>query len=202
VRSLPLAEFAAEAAVPAELVERLVAVGAIAALDDGRYDSRDEQVASTVRALIDAGISFDAFAWALTGGRFRLRALGEFFSEPVPLTDRTYAQLAASLGGGRAYRLRTDPARPVATRLPGSRAEPSARGTGGAAPAARSSGQPIAAMEAAVQLTIRTLCLLVAVILFVLAAVSIDVKGISLAWLGMAFFAGSFLVPDTALSRR
>jgi hypothetical protein len=57
-------------------------------------------------------------------------------------------------------------------------------------------------LEAAVQLTVRTLCLLVAVILFVLAAVSVDVKGISLAWLGMAFFAGSFLVPDTLISRR
>ena len=52
------------------------------------------------------------------------------------------------------------------------------------------------------QLTIRSLLLLVAVILFVLTAVSVDVKGISLAWLGMAFFAGSFLVPDTVLSRR
>ena len=52
------------------------------------------------------------------------------------------------------------------------------------------------------QLTVRTLCLLIAVILFVLTAVSVDVKGISLAWLGMAFFAGSFLVPDTVLSRR
>lgn len=52
------------------------------------------------------------------------------------------------------------------------------------------------------QLTVRTLSLLIAVILFVLAAVGVDVRGISLAWLGMAFFAGSFLVPDTVLSRR
>lgn len=52
------------------------------------------------------------------------------------------------------------------------------------------------------QLTIRTLCLLIAVILFVVAAIGVDVKGISLAWLGMAFFAGSFLVPDRLLSRR
>jgi hypothetical protein len=57
-------------------------------------------------------------------------------------------------------------------------------------------------LEAAVQLTVRTLCLLIAVILFVLAALSIDVKGISLVDLGLAFFAGSFLVPDRTLTRR
>ena len=51
------------------------------------------------------------------------------------------------------------------------------------------------------QLTLRTLCLLIAVILFVVAAIGVDVQGISLAWLGMAFFAGSFIVPDTQISR-
>lgn len=52
------------------------------------------------------------------------------------------------------------------------------------------------------QLTIRTLCLLSAVILFVVAAFGVDVKGISLTALGLAFFAGSFLVPETMLGRR
>jgi hypothetical protein len=80
MRALPLALFATEAAVPAELVERLVGVGAIARLPDGRYDSRDEQVASTAQAVIDAGIPFDALAWALTEGRFGLRSLGLIFS--------------------------------------------------------------------------------------------------------------------------
>jgi hypothetical protein len=52
------------------------------------------------------------------------------------------------------------------------------------------------------QLTFRTLCLLIAVILFVIAAFGVDVRGISLVALGLAFFAGSFLVPETVLSRR
>jgi hypothetical protein len=52
------------------------------------------------------------------------------------------------------------------------------------------------------QLTFRSLCLLIAVILFVVAAIGIDVNGISLVTLGLAFFAGSFLVPDRNLSRR
>jgi len=51
-------------------------------------------------------------------------------------------------------------------------------------------------------LTFRSLLLLVAVILFVLAAVGIDVSSISLVPLGLACFAGSFLVSDRALGRR
>ena len=51
-------------------------------------------------------------------------------------------------------------------------------------------------------LTFRSVLLLIAVILFVLAAVGIDVAGISLVALGLACFAGSYLVPETALGRR
>jgi hypothetical protein len=51
-------------------------------------------------------------------------------------------------------------------------------------------------------LTFRSLLLLIAVILFVLAAVGIDVAGISLVALGLACFAGSFVVPETALGSR
>jgi hypothetical protein len=50
--------------------------------------------------------------------------------------------------------------------------------------------------------TVRTLLLLIAVILFVIAAIGVDVRGISLTALGLAFFAGAFIVPDTALNRR
>jgi hypothetical protein len=52
------------------------------------------------------------------------------------------------------------------------------------------------------QLTVRTLCLLIAVILFVVAAIGVDVRGISLVALGLAFFAAAFLVPDTVVGRR
>ena len=98
MRALTRDEFATEAAVPADLVDRLVAVGAIDSLADGRFDARDEQVASTAQALIDAGIPFDALAWALTEGRFGLRSLGAIFSEPVRRTAATYAEIAAGLG--------------------------------------------------------------------------------------------------------
>jgi hypothetical protein len=45
------------------------------------------------------------------------------------------------------------------------------------------------------KLTIRSLLLLVALVLFVAAAFGIDVRGISLVPLGLAFLAASFLVP-------
>ena len=49
--------------------------------------------------------------------------------------------------------------------------------------------------------TIRTLLLLVAVILFLIEAFA-DVDGVSLLALGLAAFAGAFIVPDRPLDRR
>lgn len=51
-------------------------------------------------------------------------------------------------------------------------------------------------------LTFRTLLLLIAVILFVIAAFGVDVGGVSLVALGLALFAAAFLVPDTAIQPR
>lgn len=51
-------------------------------------------------------------------------------------------------------------------------------------------------------LTFRTLLPLIAVILFVLAAIGIDLGKISVVSLGLACFAAAFLVPDTALGTR
>ena len=51
------------------------------------------------------------------------------------------------------------------------------------------------------QLTIRSLLLLIAVVLFLLYALSVDVKGVSFLGLGLAFFAGSFVAPETRLNR-
>jgi hypothetical protein len=51
-------------------------------------------------------------------------------------------------------------------------------------------------------LTIRTLLLLIAVIVFVVAALGIDVRGISLVAIGHALFAPSFHVPHTVIGNR
>ena len=51
-------------------------------------------------------------------------------------------------------------------------------------------------------LTIRSILLLIAVVLFILAAIGVDLGKIALVPLGLAFFAGAFVVPDTVLSSR
>jgi hypothetical protein len=51
-------------------------------------------------------------------------------------------------------------------------------------------------------LNARSLLLIVAVILFVLAAIGINLGAVNIISLGLAAFAGAFLVADTPLGRR
>ena len=51
-------------------------------------------------------------------------------------------------------------------------------------------------------LTIRSILLLIAVVLFLLAAFGIDLGKIAVVPLGLALFAAAFVVPDTVLSSR
>lgn len=51
-------------------------------------------------------------------------------------------------------------------------------------------------------LNARSLLLIIAVILFVLAALSVNLGSVALVPLGLAAFAGAFLVGDTPLGRR
>ncbi len=97
-RSLTRETFIAEAVASGEILDRLVEVRAIEPLPDGRFDARDEAVASTAQALVDSGIPLDALAWTLANRRFGLRSLGMIFSEPVPRTSETFAELAEKLG--------------------------------------------------------------------------------------------------------
>ena len=56
--------------------------------------------------------------------------------------------------------------------------------------------------EPHMRLTVRSILLLIAVVLFVLAAVGIDLGNIALVPLGLAAFAAAFVVPDSVLSAR
>ena len=51
-------------------------------------------------------------------------------------------------------------------------------------------------------LTIRGLLLLIAVVLFALAAIGVDVRGLNFVAAGLALFAASFLAPDKVVGRR
>jgi len=53
-----------------------------------------------------------------------------------------------------------------------------------------------------VKLTVRTLFILIAVILFAISALGVDVRGIGLVPAGLAFFAGSFIAPDSPVGKR
>jgi hypothetical protein len=63
VRRLSREAFTAEALVTPELVDRVVEMGAIRPLEDGRFDARDQVIASTVMAMVVAGIQLDDLAW-------------------------------------------------------------------------------------------------------------------------------------------
>jgi predicted methyltransferase MtxX (methanogen marker protein 4) len=56
--------------------------------------------------------------------------------------------------------------------------------------------------ETHMRLTVRSILLLIAVVLFLLAAVGIDLGNIALVPLGLAAFAAAFVVPDSVLSAR
>ncbi|MFL5668278.1 MAG: adenylate/guanylate cyclase domain-containing protein [Chloroflexota bacterium] len=98
MRTLDRAAFAVEAGAPVEVVDRLIEVRAIEPLADGRIDARDEIVASTAQALVEAGIPLEALAATLSSRRFGLRSLGSFFTEPKPRSAQSYGELAATLG--------------------------------------------------------------------------------------------------------
>jgi hypothetical protein len=53
-----------------------------------------------------------------------------------------------------------------------------------------------------VNLSIRSILLLVAVVLFVLAAIGVNIGDVSLVPLGLAFFASAFLVAEGGLGLR
>jgi adenylate cyclase len=98
VRTVTLAELADEAAAPHALVERLVAIGQIRALPDGRFDPRDEALVGTVRALIDSGIAEADVDWLIRefGGGFQ--AVGRMFGAPAERAGATYGELREELG--------------------------------------------------------------------------------------------------------
>ena len=57
-------------------------------------------------------------------------------------------------------------------------------------------------LEVLVNMSVRSILLLVAVVLFVLAAVGVGLGGISLVPLGLAFFAAAFLLGEGGLNLR
>jgi adenylate cyclase len=98
LRTLSRSEFANEAGASVEVVDRLVESGTIRPIAAGTFDPRDEAVASTAQAMLDAGIPLEDLAWSLADGRFGIRSVRHIFSEPAPRTAAPYREIAATLG--------------------------------------------------------------------------------------------------------
>ncbi len=98
IRALTRAELAAEADVPADLVDRLVELGQLRPLADGRFDARDGAVLATVRGLQGAGIGEADVAWLVDNLGAGLGSVARMFSTPSPRDAPTYRDLQGQLG--------------------------------------------------------------------------------------------------------
>lgn len=120
-RSLTLAELAAESGESLELVERLVVIGAIEPLPDGRVDARDAAIVHTIGAIQAAGIDLDDIGWAIAQHRVGFTSVGRLFREPGPRSERTYAEFAATTGADPAHAAHVYAAFGLAEPEPGNR---------------------------------------------------------------------------------
>jgi adenylate cyclase len=97
MRAISLSELADEAGVEPALVQRLIDLGEIRPLPDGRFDARDGVILGTVRALLAAGIKLEDLVWAIETGRFGISVIGRLFSDPAPRSG-THADLGETMG--------------------------------------------------------------------------------------------------------
>src|SRR3954464_6608073 len=99
-------EIARRLGVPAELVDRLVEAGGLQRGADGLLGPGDVHRVRLLSGFQAAGVPLDALIAADRAGRISLRYYDQLHPAPQPLSGRTYAEFAASVG-------------PLATHLPG-----------------------------------------------------------------------------------
>jgi adenylate cyclase len=92
--------------VPADVVDRLIESHVLQADDDGLLDPGDIHRVRLLSGFEEAGVPLDALIAADRAGRISLRYYDQLHPPPGPLSGRTYAAFAASMG-------------PRATHLPG-----------------------------------------------------------------------------------
>jgi adenylate cyclase len=102
VRTLTRAELASEADVDPLLVDELIRMGALRPADDGSFSSGDIVRVQTVKSGIDAGISLENLERTLAERLQTLDYIDQFYLDPAPRADRTYADFRASLGDAAA----------------------------------------------------------------------------------------------------
>jgi adenylate cyclase len=96
-------ELARRLGVSATRVAELAAAGAIAGAADGTFDPGDVHRVRLLLAFEEAGVPLDALLAASRAGQISLRYYDELHPEPTPLSTRSYAAFAASLGPRRTH---------------------------------------------------------------------------------------------------
>jgi adenylate cyclase len=98
IRALTRDELAAEAGAPEALIDRLLELGQIRPLPDGRFDARDAAIIATVLGLERSGVADDDLAWLVGQAGAGFAAVGPMFATPPPRDGPTYDELRAELG--------------------------------------------------------------------------------------------------------
>ena len=102
MRSLTASQLASEADVDPSLINELLRIGALKPARDGSFSSGDILRVQTVKSGMAAGISLENLERTLVERLQTLDYIDQFFLEPAPRADRTYAEFAASLGAAAA----------------------------------------------------------------------------------------------------
>lgn len=97
-RTLTLAALAKETESETGLLERLAAVGVIAADVEGMYTSGDVIRVEAVKSFLHAGVTMEKIAEAIEHGLFTFEYLDRFHPEPSPRSDKDLRQFADSFG--------------------------------------------------------------------------------------------------------
>jgi class 3 adenylate cyclase len=96
-------EIARRLGVSSGVVGRLVDVGVLVPDDDGRLDPGDIHRVRLLSGFEGAGVPLDALIAADRAGRISLRYYDQLHPPPAPLSGRTYAAFAASVGSRAAH---------------------------------------------------------------------------------------------------
>ncbi len=91
-------ELALRVGIPPAQVEQLADRAILERDADGRFDPGDVHRLRLLRAFADAGVPLDALVAADRAGTISLRYYDQLHPPPPRLSDRTYAEFAASLG--------------------------------------------------------------------------------------------------------
>ena len=94
---IPSAVLAARAGLPVARVQHLVGLGLLDPTPAG-HDAGDLDRIRLIEAFADAGVPAEALASAQASGTLSMDVYPELHHQPDPPSDRTFAELAASLG--------------------------------------------------------------------------------------------------------